>query len=157
MNKTLALFTFASAIMTALAVDHPWHYANRILPSGDAYELSQWKLVDKGWRPRVMPGGHWDGEFYPFNEHFDKWVILSTNAITRPISVVASSKFKDKIDEMEPGYKKQQALEKAARKFGKNIEKVRKDFEKYRDKASTEDERAFWQSLLDIIPVPNEG
>ena len=46
-------------------------------------------------------------------------------------------------------------MQKAARKFGKNIEKVRKDFEKYRDKASTEDERAFWQSLLDIIPVPN--
>ena len=48
-------------------------------------------------------------------------------------------------------------MQKAARKFGKNIEKVRKDFEKYRDKAASEDERAFWQSLLDIIPVPNEG
>ena len=48
-------------------------------------------------------------------------------------------------------------MQKAARKFGKNIEKVRKDFEKYRDKAATEDERAFWESLLDIIPVPNEG
>ena len=47
-------------------------------------------------------------------------------------------------------------MQKAARKFGKNIEKVRKDFEKYRDKAATEDERAFWQSILDIIPVPNE-
>ena len=46
-------------------------------------------------------------------------------------------------------------MQKAARKFGKNIEKVRKDFEKYRDKAASEDERAFWQSLLDIIPVPN--
>ena len=156
MNKTFALFTFAFALhLTAPAVDHPWHYANRVLPSGDAYELSQWKLVDRGWRPRVKPGGHWDGEFYPFNEHFEKWVILSTNAITRPISVVASSKFKDKIDEMEPGYKEQQKLEKAARKFGKNIEKVRKDFKKYRDKAATEDERAFWQSLLDIVPVPN--
>ena len=40
--------------------------------------------------------------------------------------------------------------------FGKNLEKTIKDFEKYRDKASTEDEAAFWQSLLDIIPVPNE-
>lgn len=46
-------------------------------------------------------------------------------------------------------------MQKAARKFGKNIEKVRKDFEKYRAKAATEDERDFWQSLLDIVPVPN--
>ena len=46
-------------------------------------------------------------------------------------------------------------MQKAARKFGKNVEKVRKDFEKYRDKAATDDERAFWKSLLEIIPVPN--
>ena len=56
---------------------------------------------------------------------------------------------------MEPGYQKQKKLEQAARKFRKNLEKERKNFEKYRDKAATEDERAFWQSLLDIIPVPN--
>ena len=48
-------------------------------------------------------------------------------------------------------------MQKAARKFGKNIKKVRKDFEKYRDKSATDDERAFWQSLLDIVPVSNEG
>ena len=47
-------------------------------------------------------------------------------------------------------------MQKAARKFGKNIEKVRKDFEKYRDKAGTQDERNFWQTLLYIIPVPND-
>ena len=47
--------------------------------------------------------------------------------------------------------------EKAARKFGKKFEKVRKDFAKYRDKAATDDERAFWQSLLDIISASNEG
>lgn len=47
-------------------------------------------------------------------------------------------------------------VQKAARKFGKNLEKVRKDFEKYRDKAATEDEASFWQSLLGIIPVPND-
>ena len=44
-------------------------------------------------------------------------------------------------------------MQKAARKFGKNVAKVRKDFTKYRNKAATEEERAFWQSLLDIIPV----
>ena len=43
-------------------------------------------------------------------------------------------------------------MQKAAKKFGKNVEKVRKDFEKYRNKAATDDERAFWQSLLDIVP-----
>ena len=48
-------------------------------------------------------------------------------------------------------------MQKAARKFGKKVEKVRKDFTKYRDKSATDDERAFWQSLLDIIHVPNEG
>ena len=47
-------------------------------------------------------------------------------------------------------------MQKAARKFGKKVEKVRKDFAKYRDKAATDDERAFWQSLLDVIPVTND-
>ena len=48
-------------------------------------------------------------------------------------------------------------MQKAARKFGKKVEMVRKVFAKYRDKAATDEERAFWQSLLDIIHVPNEG
>lgn len=48
-------------------------------------------------------------------------------------------------------------LDKAARKFGKNLEKVRKDFEKYLRKASTAEEKEFWQALIDIIPTPNEG
>ena len=43
-------------------------------------------------------------------------------------------------------------MQKAARKFGKKVEKVRKYFAKYLDKAATDDERAFWQSLLDIVP-----
>ena len=46
-------------------------------------------------------------------------------------------------------------MQKAARKFGKKVEMVRKVFAKYRDKAATDDERAFWQSLLDIIQVPD--
>ena len=46
-------------------------------------------------------------------------------------------------------------IEKAAIKFGKNLSKERKNFEKYRDKAATQEERDFWQTLLDSIPVQN--
>ena len=46
-------------------------------------------------------------------------------------------------------------IEKAAKKFGKNLSKERKNFEKYRDKAWTQEERDFWQTLLDSLPVPN--
>ena len=53
-----------------------------------------------------------------------------------------------KLDEMEPGYKRQKAIEKAAIEFGKNLEK-------YRDKAATEDEREVWQKLPDSLSVPN--
>lgn len=60
-----------------------------------------------------------------------------------------------KLDEMEPGYKRQKAIEKSEIKFGKNLSKVRKDLEKHRDKAGTEEERDFWQALLDSLPVPN--
>ena len=104
----------------------------------------------------MKPGGHWKGNFYPYSRFLDKWVVVETNAVIHPISVKSRSKFQDKIDEMEPGYKKQKALEKAAVKFGKNIEKKRKNFEKYRDKAGTQEERDFWQTLLDSLPVPNE-
>ena len=157
MKKLLAICSTLFILNRSFGVDHPWHYSKLVIEGGTAYELTQWKLVDRGWRPRVKPGGHWRGDFYPFNEHFDKWVILSTNAVTRPISVVAHSKFKDKIDEMEPGYKRQKALEKAAIKFGKNLEKERKNWEKLRDKAATQEERDFWQTLLDVLPVPNDN
>lgn len=60
-----------------------------------------------------------------------------------------------KLDEMEPDYKRQKAIEKAAIKFGKNLSKERKNFEKYRNKAATEDEREVWQKLLDSLSVPN--
>ena len=83
----------------------------------------------------------------------------STNLLAR----VARQSMQSRLDETraERDQAKAEAkalkdMQKAARKFGKNIDKVRKDFEKYRNKAATEDEAAFWQSLLDIIPVPNE-
>ena len=83
----------------------------------------------------------------------------STNLLAR----VARQSMQSRLDETraERDQAKSEAkalkeMQKAARKFGKNIEKVRKDFEKYRDKAGTQDERNFWQTLLYIIPVPND-
>lgn len=77
----------------------------------------------------------------------------STNLTAR----AAGASFQDKLNTARNEAKALKDMQKAARKFGKNVEKVRKDFTKYRDKAATDDERAFWQSLLDIVPVPNEG
>lgn len=77
----------------------------------------------------------------------------STNLTAR----AAGASFQDKLNAARNDAKALKDMQKAARKFGKNVEKVRKDFAKYRDKAATDEERAFWQSLLDIVPVPNEG
>ena len=151
------VFTIAVLVsLLGFAVEHPWHKEVTYTEDGANAIQTEWKYVPAGWRPRVKPGGHWKGNFYPYSKFLDKWVVVETNAVIHPISVKSRSKFQDKIDEMEPGYQKQKKLEQAARKFGKNLEKKRKNFEKYRDKAATEDERAFWQSLLDSIPVPNE-
>ena len=126
------VFTIAVLVsLLGFAVEHPWHKEVTYTEDGANAIQNEWKYVPAGWRPRVKPGGHWKGNFYPY------------------------SKFQDKIDEMEPGYKKQKKLEQATRKFGKNLEKERKNFKKYRDKAATKDEREFWQSLLDTLPVPN--
>ena len=54
-------------------------------------------------------------------------------------------------------YEKQvKKIQKAAKKDGKNLEKLRKDLEKYRDKAGTEGFKELCQSLLDLLPTPNE-
>lgn len=73
----------------------------------------------------------------------------STNLTAR----AAGASFQDKLNTARNEAKALKDMQKAARKFGKNLNKTRKDFEKYRDKAATDDERAFWQSLLDIIQV----
>ena len=75
----------------------------------------------------------------------------STNLTAR----AAGASLQHKLNAARNEAKALKDMQKAARKFGKKVEKVRKDFAKYRDKAATDDERAFWQSLLDIIPVPN--
>ena len=136
-------------------VSHPWHKEKVYIDGGAKVVETDWKYVTKGWRPRMRPGHEPEGRFEPYSKYLDKWIIVHTNDVIKINSKPSRSKFQDKIDEMEPGYQKQKKLEQAARKFGKNLEKERKNFKKYRDKAATEDERAFWQSLLDIIPVPN--
>lgn len=136
-------------------VSHPWHKEKVYIDDGAKVVETDWKYVAKGWRPHMRPGHEPEGRFEPYSKYLDKWIIVHTNDVIKINSKPSRSKFQDKIDEMEPGYQKQKKLEQAARKFGKNLEKERKNFKKYRDKAATEDERAFWQSLLDIIPVPN--
>ena len=136
-------------------VSHPWHKEKVYIDDGAKVVETDWKYVAKGWRPHMRPGHEPEGRFEPYSKYLDKWIIVHTNDVIKINSKPSRSKFQDKIDEMEPGYQKQKKLEQAARKFGKNLEKERKNFEKYRDKAATEDKRAFWQSLLDIIPVPN--
>lgn len=150
----------AIAVLVCLfgfSVEHPWHKEITYTEDGANAIKTEWKYVPAGWRPRVKPGGHWEGDFYPHSKFLDKWVVVETNAVIHPISFKSRSKFQDKIDEMEPGYKRQKRIEKAAQKWSKNINKVRKDFEKYIKKSATDEEREFWQSLLDIIPVPNEN
>lgn len=73
----------------------------------------------------------------------------STNLTAR----AAGASLQHKLNAARAESKALKDMQKAARKFGKNLNKTRKDFEKYRNKAATEDERAFWQSLLDIVPV----
>lgn len=76
----------------------------------------------------------------------------STNLTAR----AAGASLQTKLNAARAESKALKDMQKAARKFGKKVEKVRKDFAKYRDKAATDEERAFWQSLLDIVPVPND-
>ena len=75
----------------------------------------------------------------------------STNLTAR----AAGASFQHKLNAARNEAKALKDMQKGARKLGKNIEKYRKYFEKYRDKAATDDERAFWKSLLEIILVPN--
>ena len=75
----------------------------------------------------------------------------STNLTAR----AAGASLQHKLNAARAESKALKDMQKAARKFGKKVEMVSKVFAKYRDKAATDEERAFWQSLLDIIPVPD--
>ena len=87
---------------------------------------------------------------------FLKRTITKWGQSTNLTSRAAGASFQDKLNAARNEAKALKAMQKAARKFGKNIKKVRKNFEKYLDKAATEEEHSFWQSLLDIVPVPND-
>ena len=76
----------------------------------------------------------------------------STNLTAR----AAGASLQTKLNAARAESKALKDMQKAARKFGKKVEMVRKVFAKYRDKAATDDDRAFWQSLLDVIPVTND-
>ena len=76
----------------------------------------------------------------------------STNLTAR----AAGASFQHKLNAARNEAKALKDMQKAARKFGKKVEMVRKVFAKYRDKAATDEERAFWQSLLDVISVTND-
>ena len=168
MNKKTLSLALACLALAAQAVSHNWHYQKDLIDHGAAYVLTQWKLVDKGWRPRVAPGGHWDGEFLPFNEHFDKWVIVSTNAAVRPLSVPAHSIYRDNLTNLTAqvgtlaatnavlapaaakAWKVEHAREKAEKKDRQNLEKLIKDAEKQRDKSS-EAMREVYDSVLELL------
>ena len=64
----------------------------------------------------------------------NKWG-TSTNLTAR----AAGASFQHKLNAARNEAKALKDMQKAARKFGKNVEKVRKDFEKYRYKAATDD------------------
>ena len=76
----------------------------------------------------------------------------STNLTAR----AAGASLQTKLNAARAESKALKDMQKAARKFGKKVEMVRKVFAKYRDKAATDDDRAFWQSLLDVISVTND-
>ena len=75
----------------------------------------------------------------------------STNLTAR----ASGASFQDKLNAARAYEKQVKEIQKAARKDGKNLAKLRKDLEKYRDKAETEGFKELCQGLLDMLPVPN--
>ena len=90
--------------------------------------------------------------FETLKRTINKWG-PSTNLTAR----AAGASFQDKLNASRAYEKKVKAIQKAAKKDGKNLRKLRDDLVKYRDKASTVDFRDLCQGLLDMLPVPNDG
>ena len=90
--------------------------------------------------------------FETLKRTINKWG-PSTNLTAR----AAGASFQDKLNAARAYEKQVKEIQKAARKDGKNLGKLRKDLEKYRDKAQTVDFRDLCQGLLDMLPVPNDG
>ena len=111
-------------------------------------------LVDPTIRAIQKQADKYHNRFEVLSKTIRKWG-PSTNLFARAARQSMQSRLDETRAELNQAKNDAKALkdmQKAVLKFGKNIEKVRKDFEKYRDKATTEDEAAFWQSLLGIIP-----
>ena len=85
----------------------------------------------------------------------DNFELTETNKAVKAENVVLVRKNKDlEIDLADAdGYRKAvKEIEKAARKDAKNLAKLRKDLEKYRDKASTEAFAELCGLLLELLP-----
>lgn len=111
-------------------------------------------LVDPTIRAVQKQAQKYHNRFEVLSKTIRKWG-PSTNLFARAARQSMQSRLDEtraELNQAKDDAKALKDMQKAALKFGKNIEKVRKDFEKYRDKAATEDEAAFWQSLLGIIP-----
>ena len=89
--------------------------------------------------------------FETMKRTINKWG-PSTNLTAR----ASGASFQDKLNAARAYEKQVKAIQKAARKDGKNLGKLRKDLEKYRDKAETVDFRDLCQGLLDMLPVPDD-
>ena len=77
----------------------------------------------------------------------------STNLTAR----AAGASFQDKLNAARAYEKQVKEIQKAAKKDGKNLGKLRDDLEKYRAKAATDGFRDLCQGLLDMLPVPNDS
>ena len=78
----------------------------------------------------------------------DNFALVETNAVLSATNRVLSVELAD-ADEYRKAVKE---IEKAARKDTKNLAKLRKDLEKYRDKASTEGFAELCNALLEMLP-----
>ena len=84
----------------------------------------------------------------------------STNLLARAARQSMQSRLDETRAERDAAkvYEKQvKDLQKAAKKDGKNLDKLRKDIEKYRDKAETYGFRETCERLLNMLPLPNEA
>lgn len=149
---------FNKAITTTLAVMAAAN-ALALTPSQMA------KLRKMSERPAIVgrdtmsfPGAiieHWDP---PYINELGEAEYYRTNTV---VSIVGKkqpttwSQVKDALekraDEAEADSKKTREVQKAAKKAGKNLNKVVKTIEKARDKSTTPEETELYQLLLDII------
>lgn len=153
------LLLYACCLLAALSMAHPDESINGspAVKKAKPSLVATADLVDPTIRKIQQQARKYHNRFEVLKRTQQKWG-PSTNLLARAARQSMQSRLDEtraERDQAKAEAKSLKDMQKAARKFGKNIEKVRKDFEKYRDKASTEDERAFWQSLLDIIPVSN--